>query len=438
MPAAPITNAQQVPGAAKVSPAMSALSLDQAITLAIENNLATLLAKERRNEASGREKESLAGLLPNISGTAYQASVTENLAALGFTPGRFPGFNSTFIGPFKNFDARVRLAQTIFSLSALRNFQAGRAGVRVAEMEESLAREQVATATALAYLETMRADRAVSTAQANVTLAQTLLKLAQDQRDAGIATGVDVTRAETRLAQQQVQLSRAQTDSEEAGLQLQRIVGLPLGSSLTLTDPLRFAEEILPAIETAVATAEDNRAEVHVAQAEVAVNDYQKRAARAEQLPSLEFLGDYGVSGITPVTSALPTRRYAIQLNVPIFNGSLTRGRIQVARSRENQAELQLASIRGQVEEDVRLAYSGLRTTAETVRATDLAVTLAERELEMARDRFRAGVGDNIELVTAQATLANARLDQVSALALYNGARLNLAAALGRAQTFHW
>jgi outer membrane protein len=438
VPAAPITNPQQVPGAAKISPAVSALSLDQAIKLALENNLATLLARERRNEARGFEKESRAGLLPNVSGVAYQASITENLAALGFTPGRFPGFTSTFIGPFKNFDARVRLEQTIFSLSALRSYQAGRAGVRVAAMEEDLAREQVATATALAYLESMRADRAVAAAQANVTLAQTLLKLAQDQRDAGIATGVDVTRAETRLAQEQVRLSRAQTDSEEGRLQLQRIVGLPLGSPLTLTDPLRFVIETLPAIETAVAQAEDTRAEVRVAQAQVSESDYQKRAARAEQLPSLEFLGDYGVSGITPVTSALPTRRYAIQLNVPIFNGGLTRGRIQVASSHETQAELQLASIRGQVEADVRLAFSGLRTTAETVRAADLAVTLAERELEMAQDRFRAGVGDNIEVVNAQTVLANARLDQVTALAVYNGARLNLAAALGRAQTFRW
>jgi outer membrane protein TolC len=194
----------------------------------------------------------------------------------------------------------------------------------------------------------------------------------------------------------------------------------------------------LPTIETAVAQAEDTRAEVRVAQAQVSESDYQKKAARAEQLPSLEFLGDYGVSGITPVTSALPTRRYAIQLNVPIFNGGLTRGRIQVASSRETQAELQLASIRGQVEEDVRLAFSSLRTTAETVRAADLAVTLAERELEMARDRFRAGVGDNIEVVNAQTILANARVDQVTALAVYNGARLNLAAALGRARSFRW
>jgi outer membrane protein len=438
VPSAPISNPQQIQGAAKVSAGPSALSLDEAIKLAIENNLTTLLAKERRNEARGFEKEARAGLLPNISGAAYQASITENLAALGFTPGRFPGFTSTFIGPFNNFDARVRLEQTIFSLSALRTFQAGHAAVRVAETEEDLAREQVATATALAYLESMRADAAAAAAQTNVVLAQALLKLAQDQRDAGIGTGVDVTRAETRLAQEQVRLTRAQTDSEQGRLQLQRIVGLPLGSTLTLTDPLRFVAPTLPAIETAVAQAEDTRAEVRVAEAQLIEAGYQKRAARAEQLPSLEFLGDYGVSGITPAKSDLPTRRAAIQLNVPIFNGGETRGRVEVASSRARQAELRLASIRGQVEEDVRLAFAGLRTAAETVHAADLTVTLAERELEMARDRFRAGVADNIEVVNAQTVLANARLDQVTALAAYNGSRLNLAASLGRAQTFRW
>ena len=438
VPSSPIMSAQQVPGAARTSGPVSTLSLEQAIVLAIDNNLATLLAKERENEARGFQKQALSGLLPNISGTTYQASLTENLAALGFTGARFPGFTSTFIGPFKNFDARARFQQTIFNLSALRNYQAGRAGVRAAQFEEAIAREQVATATALAYLETMRGDRSVSAAQANVTLGQALLKLAVDQRGAGVATGVDVTRAETRLAQEQVRLSQAQTDDEEARLQLQRIVGLPLGSPFTLSDPFSFSAEALPTIETAVATALDTRSEVRAAEVQLSVSELEARATRAEQLPSLEFVGDYGISGITPVSSALPTRRYAIQLDVPIFNGGLTRGRIEVANSRQRQTELQLASVQGQVAEDVRLAYATLRTTSDGVRAADQAVTLAERELQMSRDRFGAGVGDNIELVTAQTTLADARLDQVTALATYNGARLNLAASLGRAQQFRW
>lgn len=433
----PAVGSQQLPGAARVTQGPAALGLEQAIQLAVENNLTTLIARERRREAEGLRRQSRAGLLPNVSGTAYQANITQNLAALGFQPGAFPGLG-TFVGPFNNFDARARLVQSIFDLAAIRNFQAGRAGVRLAELQEGLAREQVATFTALTYLEALRAGRDVEAARADLELAETLLTLARDQHSAGVATGVDVTRAETRLAQSRVRQSQAQTAAEQAVLNLQRVVGLPLGSPLTLTDPLRFTDEPLPSVEVAVEEAGRVRPEVRIAEAEVRLADLERRATRAELLPSVEFVGDYGVSGITPTNTALPTRRVAIQLNVPLFNGGLTRGRIAVAESRTRQTELELGSVRGQVEEDVRLAFSALRTTAEQVTAAGQAVTLAQRELEMARDRFRAGVGDNVEVVAAQAALSNARSSEVTALAQYNAARLNLAAALGRAEQFRW
>jgi outer membrane protein len=438
-PTGVVNAGRAIPGAARVAAgAPQSLSLDEAIRIALDNNLSTLLARERRREAEGFKTESRAGLLPNISASAYQANVTQNLAALGFQPGTFPGITNTFIGPFNNFDARARLVQSIFDLSAIRNYQAGRAGVRVAEAQEQLAREQVATGVSLIYLEALRAGRAVLAAQSNVDLAQTLLKLAQDQRDAGVATGVDVTRAETRLAQEQLRLAQSQFSSEQARLNLQRVVGLPLESPLTLTDILRFTDDAAPSTETAVAQAAENRPEVRIAEEEIRRSELERKAVSAEQLPSVAFVGDYGVSGITPTNTALPTRRVAIQLNVPVFNGGLTRGRVAVAESRARQSELELGNVRGQVEEDVRLALSALRTAAQQVRAADESVRLSERELEMARDRFRAGVADNLEVVTAQTSLAVARDAQVNALAQYNAARLNLAASLGRAETFRW
>src|SRR5262245_33110439 len=139
-------SAQEVPGAAKIASGQpTTLSYEQAVKLAIDNNLATLRAQERRNEARGQKDQARAPLLPNVSGVAYQASLTMNLVALGFHPGTFPGFNKTFLGPFNNFDARLLLSQKVFDLSAIRNYQAGKAGVRVAELQEALAREQVAS-----------------------------------------------------------------------------------------------------------------------------------------------------------------------------------------------------------------------------------------------------------------------------------------------------
>jgi outer membrane protein len=429
---------QNLPGAAKVSAVPAELSLSQAIRIAIQNNVATLTAEEQLRQAQGVVQQARSALLPNISGASYQASLTENLAALGFQPGTFPGISRTFIGPFNNFDARARLVQNILDFSVIRNYQSSREGVHIAEFQQRLAREQVSEATALTYLETLRSNRNVAAAQANVELAAALLQLAQDQRNAGVATGVDVTRAETRLAQERVGLAEAQTTAEQALLNLQRVIGVPLGSTMTLTDPLAFTPESIPQSETAVTDALANRAEVLISQAQVNRLNLERKAVRDELLPSLQFVGDYGVSGITPTDTALPTRRAAVQLNVPIFNGGLTQGRLTVAASRQREAELQLGSVRGQVEQDVRLAISALRTTIERVRAADVALGLAQRELDMSRDRFRAGVADNLEVISAQTSLANARGAQVAALAVYNAARLNLAAALGRAESFRW
>lgn len=420
------------------SATLTTLSFQQAVQLALENNLQSLLARERIREAEGRATQSRAGLLPNLSGSVVQTDQTTNLAALGFRPGLFPGFNSPLLGPFQIFDARLRLAQSIFNFSALRQAAAGNVDVNIARLQEQLTRQQVTTQTALAYLNVLSAARAVDAAQANVTQAQTLLKLAQDQRAAGVAAGVDVTRAETRLAEEQVRLAQAQTTVQQTRLELLRLVGLPLSSSVTLSDTLQFTTETAPSAEVAIEEAGRERLEIRLATEQVRLNTYNRQAAQGEQLPSVDFLADYGESGNTPRENALPTRSYGVRVNVPIFNGGLTRGRIAAAESRERQAELQLRDTRAQVEQDVRNAIQTLGTAAEQVRAAQQAVQLAERELQMSRDRFAAGVANNIEVITAQTALADARNAEVNALAVYNAARINLASARGRVEAFRW
>jgi outer membrane protein len=414
------------------------LSFEQAVELAVRNNIATSLARERRNEARGTELESLSGLLPNVAGVASQGNVTTNLAAQGLTPSAFPLIRSPFIGPFNAFDARIQLAQTLFNLSAIRSYQAGHAGVNIAAINERLSRQQVIADTALAYLNALRTERSLEAAQANLDLAKTLLTLARDQHSAGIATGLDVTRAETRVAQQQFRLAQATTDIQRDRLQLQRVTGLPLGGSLRLTDSLAYVEEEMLATQAAVEIAERDRVEIRLAQEQVKLNDYQRRSAEAEQLPSIDFVSDYGSSGTKPNVLDLPTRSFGIRVSVPIFNGGLTRGRIAAATSRHRQAELQLNDQRAQVEQDVRLALQTITTAAEQVRAAGQALILAERELQMARDRFAAGLGDNIEVVNAQTSLADARDAQITALSTHTAARINLASAMGRVESFRW
>ncbi len=415
------------------------LTLTKAVELAQKNNLQSVIAKERIAQAKGEKGISLSRLLPNISGTAYQMNLTSNIAAVGLPVDKLPGL-SPFTGAFNRFDARFQMVQSVFNLGSIRRYQAGSYGVVLAREQQRLAVQQVTTATAISYLAVLEAEQAVSAAQSNVQLAETLLALANSQKQAGVAAGIDVARAETRLANQRVQLAQAQTTLDSVRLDLLRIVGgvngQPFASRVTLRDRMRLTVE--PSLDAgeAVKQALTDRAEVSVAEQELKIAETQRKAAGAELLPSVGVFGDYGSSGLKPNDINYPTRSIGVRIDVPIFNGGRTRSEMQIASSRQRESDARLRDVRAAVEKDVRQALLNLKTREEQVRSAELAASLASRELALAQDRFKNGVADNIEVVNAQTALENARLILVSSLAQFNIARLNLASALGHVEDF--
>ena len=420
---------------AQTAVAPPGLTLVQAIDQALKNNLQTNLARERTNESRAQRGIGLSALLPNVSGAAYQMSLTENLAAQGLTSSTFAGIPA-FIGPFNRFDARFEMVQSLFNLASIRRYQASRYGVRLAEQQRLLAEQQVTTATTLTYVGVLEAGQSVAAAESNVQLARRLLDLATNQRNAGIATGLDVARAETRLASQQVQLAQAQTNLDTARLNLLRVIGSPLNAQLSPADAMRFDPQPPPEAGAAIRQALGDRLELSVASEQLRIAEAERGAAMGGWAPTVAAFGDYGNSGLKPNDVNLPTRSIGIRVDVPIFNGGRTRSEVQVATSQVRQAEMQLSDLRAAVEKDVRQALDNLATREEQMRAAQKNLDLAQRELSLAQDRFQNGVADNIEVTSAQTALENARQMAVFSLAQFNTARLNLLSALGRPGDF--
>ncbi|OGX89754.1 hypothetical protein BEN49_24540 [Hymenobacter coccineus] len=434
------------------------LSLPQTIALGLENNLTTLLATERATEARALRQQVRSFLLPNLSGTAYQQNRTLNLVAQGLAPsgsqdmaaggagggtggGTVGGMAAaptipSFVGPFNTFDARLNFSQALLNLAAMREYKSSAAAVRVADLTAELAREQVATFVSLAYLTAQRGALEVRAARADLALAEALRQLAQKQRDVGVANGIDVVRAAARASQQRLRLVQAEANAEQNRLDLERAVGLPQGSVTVLTDTLAARAEALPTVEGALAPAQAARLDARIAEQTIEQRALDRRSRAAARYLVISAAGDYGQSAVTPFKDDRATRTYGVTLSVPVFDGGYTQGRVNAAASQQRQAELTLGNTRGQVEQDVRTALLGWRLAAEQVRAVDEQFDLANRELALATQRFRAGVADNLEVLQAQASLANARALQVQALAQYGAARLNFAAATGTAQSF--
>ena len=407
------------------------LSLRQAMDDAKHNNALLKIARERIDEARGRRWQNGSDLLPHVSAGARQGRVFwENFASQGL-----PAFG--VIGPFNSFDARFQVTQRLFDLSAISKFQAANEDVAIAAFEEKLARQQVVTAAVVAYLDVLQAREQLRAVEEDVRLARRLTKLAQHQLEAGVVTKLDVTRAQTRLAQHKAREQESIQGLDAAYLSLERVTGLPLGSQLHLSGSLRFFDEKTLPVDDAIATAIKGRIEMSIAEAKVKYGQYRLSQANRQRLPKVDLYADYGQSAREPNKYAHSAAQVAVNMKVPIFEGGLTEGEIQQQRSQEQQARTLRDDMRTQVQEDVRLALQTLATVTERVKAAREALDLSAQEVGLASDQYAGGVINNIAVVDAQATLENSRQSYVEALAQYHMARVNYYSALGKTESFH-
>ena len=410
-----------------------ALTLAETIQRAQARNAGTRLAGSQVERAEATRSGATATLLPRLEAQAYQSRRTTNLKAQGI---EFPGA-PTLVGPFNTFDARLSLSQSIFDARAFLAARGARLGADIARAQAGAAQEQAASQAALSYIAVLRAEQAVHAAESDVQVARELLTLAQDQRRAGVASGVDVARAETLVAQDEFALVRARTLLTTSTLSLKRVASLPQGEDIHLADGLDFAPQPLPTAEAAVGQALDQRQEIVALRLLRTAREYERDAAKARRLPTAGLFADYGISANSPNENDENTYTVGARIGMPIFSGGAISADIRTAEAGLGEAGIQLEDAQAQVEEDVRVALAQAGSTAEQVRAAGATRALAERELTLARDRFAHGVGSNIEVVEAQAALTRARAGAIEALAAAQVARANLAAALGSAGQFH-
>ncbi len=418
-----VASAQRVP-----------LSLKQAVEIALapDGNTRVRLATLAIDQSKTRQAQARGALLPNIDGAVSGQNFTRNLKAFGISfPSNIPWFSQpTIVGPITNFDARLSANMTVFDFSAWKRLDAAKTGVAAAQAEAESARNTVGETVARAYVAALRAGAALQVAKANLTLAESLRKLALDQKEAGTGTGIEVLRAEVQIANERQRQTLLENENRRAHLQLARLLNLGLDKELDLTDSLVLPETAVPALEEALTAARDNRKDLSAQALRMEISRRSYEAVKWERLPSIQAFGDYGAIGLD-VESAVGTRTYGASLRIPIFDGGRRDARRAEAGILLKQDELRTADLRKQVELDVRLALDAVTASAQQVRVSEEGLQLAERELAQARRRYQGGVTSNIEVVDAQTRTERARDNRIMALFQYNQARIDLATAMG-------
>ncbi|MDD5208224.1 MAG: TolC family protein [Elusimicrobiales bacterium] len=414
------------------APAFAAGGLDiqRCFDLALKNNLYVKLAASSGEAQKAEALSAAARLLPQVEfSVSQERTLRENLTAMGF--GSLPGGGANLIGPFNTFDARLRLVASVLDLSARGLARSKSEEEKISFLRLELVKEQVTAAAALAYLDVLRASAAENSASSGRDLARSLRELAENKHEAGSATGLDVVRAKTREAEESLRVIRARTSLEEARLRLKHMLGVPLAQKVDLTEELSFAPDQPLDPGEAVKTAQSARLEIAIARTWLSAGEYSLAAAKGSRLPTVSVTGSAAMSGANPDHDLKLVGDMGVKARLPLFSGGRLDAGIDGASAAKSQAESRLRDTFVQVEEEVRIALYRLKASAEEVETASMTVTLGEQELEMARNRFAAGVGDNVELVNAQTSLSRARDSRVDALSRHKEANIRLTLALG-------
>jgi len=135
--------------------------------------------------------------------------------------------------------------------------------------------------------------------------------------------------------------------------------------------------------------------------------------------------------------SAIPVYEVGVGLDVPIYTGGRIRAQVAVEDIELKKLDQQQTDLRNQIAQEVKTAAAQLDAAKSEVDVANLGVDLAREEVTQARDRFQAGVANNIEVITAQDELARANDNQIVALYRYNQARADLAHATGQMESLY-
>ncbi len=414
------------------APLTGPLTLHDAIARGLEFNLGKVGLAQAVRQAHGQMRVARSSLLPNLTAGLREDVQQTNLRALGLrfnTP--IPGLSfPTIVGPFNYFDLRATLTQTVMDFSAIHNYRSAEELVKANAAAMRDAGDLVVYAVAGAYLQAAAADGRLRSAQAQVETAQALLKQTEDRRRVGLSAEIDVNRSRVELQTEQERLATLENDLAKQKINLARLIGLPPASTYELAGELQSSPPLDMTFEQALPEAMKNRFDLKSSEAQVRAAERTEQAARAERLPSVALSADYGAIGTNPNQSH-GTFTVVGSLRIPIWEGGRTEGSIEQANAALVERKAELDDTRGRIEADVREALLDLQTTGRQIDVARNNQQVARKTLELTRQRFEAGIIDQVEVVQTQESVAAADFDYVSSLFSYDLAKATLARAIG-------
>ncbi|MBX2865553.1 MAG: TolC family protein, partial [Leptolyngbyaceae cyanobacterium MAG.088] len=378
--------------------------------------------------------EARAAFLPTVAGSA-DVTTTEATGSSSLNPLTFEFETDGGDGLDTRLNADLQVNYDVFT-SGQRSatLQAAKEQVRLSELEVDRRREELRLNTTTLYYDLQESGEQIRINQAFVDEAARNRRDNALRQEAGVGTTFDVLRADVQLANAQQDLIQAQAQQRIARRNLARLLNLPSTVNINAA-PVPTPESWEATYDRWELTLEDSillafqgRAELEQQLAQREISTQQARAARAATRPQVNLFANYSLSDLLDDSS--DNYAFGARLNWVFVDGGAARARARQQEANADIAEERFAEILDQVRFEVEQAYFTMRSNEENVRTARTAITQAVRALELANLRLDAGVGTQLDVLTAQSELTQAEGNWVSAALGYSRAFASLQRAV--------
>ena len=409
------------------------LSLADAVNLALRQNPNILRAQKDLEVAQGVVIQTRAIAIPKLGAAGNYSAAQPNDVDTFTTPG------ITF-GNDQNWASQVKLVQSLY--------EGGRivSALRVARLtkERSMLDYQTAVANTVvdvqvAYFDVLLAVQQITVQEASVELLTREHADTTRRYDAGTVPRFNVLRAEVELANARPKLIRARNSYRIAKNNLVNLLGFSVPKEtfedipLTLAGKLE-AEPYKIELPRAIALALERRTELGSLRKTQALRNEDIVLAKSNYKPTLQAFGGYDTHN-SILSQDLADVKYGfiggVQLSWSLFDGWRTKGKVKEAAALYEKAGVELDDTGRRIELEVRTAYSNFIEADEVLKSQEKVGEEAEEAVRLARSRSEAGTGTQLDVLSAQTALTEARTTQVQALRDYSVARARLERAIG-------
>ncbi|MEN9524619.1 MAG: hypothetical protein RLZZ256_3 [Bacteroidota bacterium] len=426
-------------------PGKHAFTLKQAIDYARKNNVQVknALLDIQRQQQVNREVTAMAyphlnasistvfnpgiatTVLPNfISPSTYQVLINEGVRNGSGNPIQMPadfGFIEAQFGTRYSANAAVSLSQILFDGQVFVGLLARKATIEFATQNAAVTEEMIVANVAKVYYQLVVSRTQVELIDSNLALLEKNLRDTRILYENGFREKLDVDKTEVQLANLRTERNKVMNQVSNGYYGLKLLMGMPVADELILTD--RLAESfVMDGALQAEAYKYEERKDYQYAQIGKRLNEYNLRRYKLSQIPTFSMSAVYAKNAQRSTWNFLgrgdwfTISNINLNLAVPIFNGFVTKSRIQQSRIDLRKTENQIDALKNSIDREVASAKNNFTSALERLNVQRRNQSLAEQVYQNTKKKYEIGTGSQIEINVAQTDLKAAQTNYITAL----------------------